>query len=724
MLVNSIKTKNNFHNYIVIKQADNTSSIELLLCGANGSILNDLNQSCTLTILDEVDQLIRQKTKEQIVNGTITFRVANDLKTNPHTLEITTADGQKFPSNHDFKIFVSYTHDESELRVINNLSREEALAEIDQSVKEFISENTEEYIDKVATSKWLYENNFKPKDAVTTFNDLPKDAELKELRGVTDENAVYVYDGTKWIKQSNLNFDGLNDVKKGINEITWNVKSLGVKGDGTTSDTPMIQKILNEYEGRIHFPDGDYIVDKGLLVNKSNVHLTFSPNARFKYISNSTSEPFLKFEGKESKTLYDVAGNITAGQMTINLTSDVVGLSPGDWVKLSSIELYHPARTDYNKQEFLKVAKVSANVITLDSPVFYTYNATSFPVKMVKQELLENVGVSDVQVEYAGTEIARGVEFIRCLNPTIHGSTIKKFERHNIMVDNCVAPRVTENYTESLREDTGLSYGIFVSSCHHTTVTDNRIYSKRTGIDISYMSRKTIVANNIILKGNLNTHGCLDVVITGNTVADGYILLRGTIITVSANSVSSRYFSDTSGMIFMDEVAQLGDIVIVDNILTGHEGTLPANGIYGGGVNGMKNIIIKGNKIKNVRNGISFYRGFDSETPINDVVIAENVITTSGGTGINGVRAEDFIVTGNILTGSDSQTGVGIDFASTTKELKRLIISSNKIRKYSRPIRIWSTYRYVIVTSNISAECSYSIDSQINAVEKQVVNNI
>ncbi|TDM18848.1 hypothetical protein [Macrococcoides caseolyticum] len=251
MLVNSIKTKNNFHNYIVIKQSDNTSAIEILLCGANGSILSDLNQSCTLTILDEVDGLIRQKTTEQIVNGTVTFRVTNDLKTNPHTLEITTADGQKFPSNHDFKIFVSYTHDESELKIINNLSREEALAEIDQSVKQFISENTEEYIDKVATSKWLYENNFKPKEAVTTFNDLPQDAELKELRGVTDENAVYVYDGERWVKQSNLNFDGLSLIDKRLNSESVNVLHApkGFKsavGDGNTDDSITLQKLIDE----------------------------------------------------------------------------------------------------------------------------------------------------------------------------------------------------------------------------------------------------------------------------------------------------------------------------------------------------------------------------------------------------------------------------------------------------------------------------------------------
>ncbi|PKE57290.1 phosphodiester glycosidase family protein [Macrococcoides caseolyticum] len=70
-------------------------------------------------------------------------------------------------------------------------------------------------------SRWIDKNDFKPKEAVATFNDLPKEAELKEIRGVTDENAVYVYDGEKWIKQSRLNFDGLDDVKKNIfyNEI-------------------------------------------------------------------------------------------------------------------------------------------------------------------------------------------------------------------------------------------------------------------------------------------------------------------------------------------------------------------------------------------------------------------------------------------------------------------------------------------------------------------------
>lgn len=226
MEVNTLKTKNNFHNYIVIKQSDNTSLIELLLCGSDGSIMNDLSQSCILTIHDEVDKMIRQKSKEQIINGTITFKVTNDLKTHPHTLELTTEDGQKFPSNNDFTILVSATHDKSELNVINNLSRDEALAEINQSVKEFISKNTSEYVDKVATSEWLKDNKFKPKEAVASFSELPKNAELKEIRLVQDANKQYIFDGVKWIQFGTVNLDGLTPIKNEVNNVQHAVNQL------------------------------------------------------------------------------------------------------------------------------------------------------------------------------------------------------------------------------------------------------------------------------------------------------------------------------------------------------------------------------------------------------------------------------------------------------------------------------------------------------------------
>lgn len=71
-----------------------------------------------------------------------------------------------------------------------------------------------------AINKWLSDNEFKPKDAVATFSDLPKEAELKEIRGVLDENGVYIYGGEKWIKLYEINFNALETVNKKIDNLS------------------------------------------------------------------------------------------------------------------------------------------------------------------------------------------------------------------------------------------------------------------------------------------------------------------------------------------------------------------------------------------------------------------------------------------------------------------------------------------------------------------------
>lgn len=79
----------------------------------------------------------------------------------------------------------------------------------DKGIELLSSEGIKEVI-----NQWLANNEFKPKDPVESFNDLPVPAELKEIRGVLDENAVYVFDGAKWVKQTEINYDGLSDIKK------------------------------------------------------------------------------------------------------------------------------------------------------------------------------------------------------------------------------------------------------------------------------------------------------------------------------------------------------------------------------------------------------------------------------------------------------------------------------------------------------------------------------
>lgn len=141
MEINTLKTKNNFHNYVSIKQIDNTSPIELLLCGSDGSQLTNLNTTCTVTLLDTVDNQIRQKSTETIVGGLLKFKVKNALKANNHNLEVTLSDGSKYPSDGDFTILVSKSHTDRELEIINTMTYDDAVKKLAENVvTDFVEE--------------------------------------------------------------------------------------------------------------------------------------------------------------------------------------------------------------------------------------------------------------------------------------------------------------------------------------------------------------------------------------------------------------------------------------------------------------------------------------------------------------------------------------------------------------------------------------------------------
>lgn len=128
---------------------------------------------------------------------------------------------------------------------------------------------------------WLQDNEFKPKEAVATFADLPQNAELKELRGVLDENAVYVFDGAQWLKQSNINFDGLAEFKALVEN---NLNSRGVLatappegytacvGDGVTDDYAALQALINAFSYVI-LPPLNYRVSNELRLGRNGKQL-------------------------------------------------------------------------------------------------------------------------------------------------------------------------------------------------------------------------------------------------------------------------------------------------------------------------------------------------------------------------------------------------------------------------------------------------------------------
>ncbi|TDM43436.1 hypothetical protein ETI09_03430 [Macrococcoides canis] len=134
MEINSIKTKDSFHNYVTIKQSDNTSPIEVLLCDSKGALLSNLNEDCTVSIYDAISKEVRQISEEKINNGVLSFRITNDLFPYTHKLEVTTYSGVKFPADNDFQIFVSESHNSKLLNIIKSIPTELALKIVTQQV--------------------------------------------------------------------------------------------------------------------------------------------------------------------------------------------------------------------------------------------------------------------------------------------------------------------------------------------------------------------------------------------------------------------------------------------------------------------------------------------------------------------------------------------------------------------------------------------------------------
>lgn len=145
MDINTVKTKNYYHNYITIKQSDNTSPIELLLCGPDGSLLSSLNSNCTIYLLDTIDDQIRFKGTGYVAGGNLTFKITSDLKANPHRLEIVLSNGQKFPSDGCFDVNVTKSHEDAELNIINNYTLDETYKKLaDDLVSRSVSEKFNE----------------------------------------------------------------------------------------------------------------------------------------------------------------------------------------------------------------------------------------------------------------------------------------------------------------------------------------------------------------------------------------------------------------------------------------------------------------------------------------------------------------------------------------------------------------------------------------------------
>ncbi|MCH4983987.1 Ig-like domain-containing protein [Macrococcoides goetzii] len=223
MDINSIKTKIKQHKHITLKQKDNTSPIELYLCGNDGKVMSTLSGQATVTLLDTVDKVVRATINANVSGGSISFVVTQHLKANPHNLEIT-IDGRKFPSDGEFTIQVASTHDMAELNIISGITKEQIINNLTSDVKVYLSPIVTGYMSENAS---LFKGEpFRYTDFTST--------QLAALKGAKGDTGAPGAKGEPF-KYSDFTVEQLNNLK-GDKGDTGIQGPPGEKGDGLQID--------------------------------------------------------------------------------------------------------------------------------------------------------------------------------------------------------------------------------------------------------------------------------------------------------------------------------------------------------------------------------------------------------------------------------------------------------------------------------------------------------
>lgn len=343
-------------------------------------------------------------------------------------------------------------------------------------------------------------------------------------------------------------------IDRDIKKDTVNPQMFGAVGDGVADDTDALQAMFDTKK-KAYIPAGSYKVTNPLTAYNSvygetgaEIHYYPPESAGHKGCINISGERVLLKE--------DAACSISGNTMTLADS----GLKAGDYVFIHSKEKASAYCRDYDtKQDMLEVESVEGSAITFTSTPEWG-NLTA--VSLYRMDFIKDIEVANVTIfcEQLSSE-SSGILISNALNPTVHNCRVSNFDYAQIDVEYAANAHVHDNYCAVNYED-GLQYGIMFGYVYNGTIHGNTVNSERTAIDISFGSQYVTASGNST-RGSINTHWAINCIITGNTINNGFILLRGKKLTVSNNVVNNPN-RDTSCITVYEGGAE-GDHLIQGN---------------------------------------------------------------------------------------------------------------------------------------------------------------
>lgn len=460
---------------------------------------------------------------------------------------------------------------------------------------------------------------------------------------------------------------------------------LSIVAPGGTDQQQAINAAIKQAtaEGRpLHLPDGVYSMS-GPVTLPQGATLDMAPGAVLDF--SKIRGPFIKVEG--SSGVVAPAGALDKGSMSI---SGAVVAKPGDWLHLTSSDVFDQHSTGILQGELARVREVKDGLIHLFAPLCDTYMTD---VKVSVVDMCDGVTICGgvIRGSYTPDSNSVGVDAVYAKDLRIKGVRFEGIDDSHVRLTNCVGAVVDDCHFDWAVHSTR-AYGVSFkdatrdSTCkdsyflnvRHSLSTNNSGAPQRGGI----VRRITFTGNtceytSTALGGSSAPGDCIDT----HTAAEDIIITENIVNGCGGSGVNfecasgrihgNRIISPGShGVYVHNESDRNGRIVVESNIVTAPAkiGIIAQTGTRGTTAP-YESIIINDNQVLDSKaEGI---RAGNPKLVDEGVSITGNAVTRSALSGISVQSAKNLIVSGNNVettssSGLNVRSAVGFSIGANT----------------------------------------------------------